>query len=139
MIKNEQDRAKKLFVRPLIDAIDTHAQIVCPLQTFGEAFSVMHRFGHPREKCREKLNEWGSRFETIASDANAFASAFDLATEHKWQFWDALIMSVAAETDCDMLLSEDLNSGFTWRGVTVVNPFAEKLDVRLSRLLELNR
>ncbi len=139
VIKNELDRAKKAFVRPLIDAIDTHANVVCPLQTFGEAFSVMHRYGHSREKCREKLNEWEARFETVGSGASAFSSAFDLVTEHKWQFWDALIMSVAAEANCEMLLSEDLNSGFAWRGVVVVNPFADKLDVRLAKLLELSQ
>lgn len=138
VIKTPQDRAKKDFARLLIDAIDTHAHVVCPLQTFGEAFSVMHRFGHSREKCREKLNEWGSRFETIGSGASAYSSAFDLATEHKWQFWDALILSVAAEADCAMLLSEDLDAGFAWRGVVVVNPFDERLDARLARLLKLS-
>lgn len=33
-------------------------------------------------------------------------------------------MSVAAENRCRMLLTEDLNEGFVWRGVTVVNPFS---------------
>jgi len=30
---------------------------------------------------------------------------------------------VAADAGCRLLLSEDLQHGFTWRGVTVVNPF----------------
>jgi predicted nucleic acid-binding protein len=37
--------------------------------------------------------------------------------------WDALVMSVAAENRCRIVLSEDLQHGFTWRGVTIVNPF----------------
>jgi predicted nucleic acid-binding protein len=40
--------------------------------------------------------------------------------------WDALIMSVAAENKCRLLISEDFQNGFTWRGVTVVNPFDTK-------------
>lgn len=37
--------------------------------------------------------------------------------------WDALVMAVAAEHRCRIVLSEDLQHGFTWRGVTIVNPF----------------
>ena len=33
------------------------------------------------------------------------------------------------------LLSEDFHSGFTWRGVTVVNPFAEPRAPLLTGLL----
>jgi hypothetical protein len=34
-----------------------------------------------------------------------------------------MILSAAADARCRLLLSEDLQEGFTWRGVTVVNPF----------------
>lgn len=43
------------------------------------------------------------------------------------------MLSVAAESRCRMLLSEDLRHGFTWRGVTVVNPFSEPRDPLLER------
>jgi hypothetical protein len=34
-----------------------------------------------------------------------------------------------------LLLSEDLQEGFTWRGVTVTNPFASALHPLLAALL----
>ena len=34
------------------------------------------------------------------------------------------MVAVAAEVGCRLLLSEDMQDGFSWRGVTVVNPFA---------------
>jgi predicted nucleic acid-binding protein len=34
------------------------------------------------------------------------------------------MLAVAAEGSCRLLLSEDLQDGFSWRGVTVANPFA---------------
>jgi len=49
--------------------------------------------------------------------------------------WDALILSVAAENRCRLLLSEDLQDGFTWRGVTVANPFAMPLHPLLEGLV----
>jgi len=42
---------------------------------------------------------------------------------------------VAAENRCRLLLSEDFQNGFTWRGVTVVNPFATQQSPLLEDLL----
>ena len=54
----------------------------------------------------------------------ALQAALDLHVDHQLRIWDALVLAVAAEHRCRILLSEDLQHGFTWRGVTVVNPFA---------------
>jgi predicted nucleic acid-binding protein len=49
-------------------------------------------------------------------------AALDPAADHLMPIWDALILSVAADQKCRLLLSEDFQHGFTWRGVTVLNP-----------------
>jgi hypothetical protein len=41
----------------------------------------------------------------------------------------------SAEAQCRLLLSEDLKVWFTWRGVTVTNPFAATLHPMLAALL----
>jgi predicted nucleic acid-binding protein len=51
-------------------------------------------------------------------------AATDLAADHQLTIWDATILAAAAEAGCRLLLSEDMQGGFTWRGVTIVNPFA---------------
>jgi hypothetical protein len=43
--------------------------------------------------------------------------------------------TTSAEAECRLLLSEDLQEGFTWRGVTVTNPFARTLHPILAALL----
>ena len=60
----------------------------------------------------------------VANDSarTAFQSAFYLTVDHGLQIWDAVFLAVTAENRCRMLLSEDMQHGFTWRGVTVVNP-----------------
>jgi len=45
-------------------------------------------------------------------------------------------LSAAAAADCRLLLTEDLQDGFTWRGVTVTNPFVPTRHELLSALLE---
>jgi predicted nucleic acid-binding protein len=51
-------------------------------------------------------------------------NATDLASAHGLSIWDSVIFAAAADAGCRLLLSEDLQEGFTWRGVTVANPFA---------------
>jgi len=74
--------------------------------------------------ARDAIMSWADSFEVADSSWSSFQSAIDLAIDHGLQIWDALIMAVAAENHCRLLLSEDLQNGFTWRGLTVVNPFA---------------
>lgn len=62
-------------------------------------------------------------------------NATDLATDHNLRIWDAVVLSASAEAGCRLLLSEDLQEGFTWRGVTVTNPFAATKHVLLEALL----
>ena len=52
-------------------------------------------------------------------------AAQDLAADHQLGIWDAVILATAAQCRCRILLSEDFFSGFTWAGVTVINPFAD--------------
>jgi len=48
-----------------------------------------------------------------------------LIARDRWQlsYWDAAIIEAARLAHCDVVLSEDLNSGQNFDGVTVVNPF----------------
>jgi predicted nucleic acid-binding protein len=132
----DADRPKTEIIRNMLSRLSDEAAIVAPYQTFGEGYNAMQRIGHSREKCRQTILEWRDRFEVLGSSEESFLSAVDLATEHNLQFWDALILNVAADAGCSLLLSEDMQDGFAWRGVTVVNPFAEKMHKRLARVLE---
>lgn len=59
--------------------------------------------------------------------------------DHGLPIWDALILSVAAESHRRLLLSEDLQQGFTWRGVTVVNPFVTPYAPLLASILSIGQ
>ena len=64
-------------------------------------------------------------------------SATDLASDHGLTIWDSVVLAASAEAECRLLPSEDLQEGFTWRGVTVTNPFAPALHPLLAVLLTL--
>jgi predicted nucleic acid-binding protein len=99
--------------------------VMLPAQTLGELYRVLTaKAGRDRAAAREAILSWADAYEIADSTWSAFQSAVDLCVDHRLQVWDALILSVAAESRCRMVLSEDLQEGFTWRGVTVVNPYA---------------
>ena len=61
-------------------------------------------------------------FPAVGTTPEVMVVAADLATHHRFAIWDAVILSAASHAGCRLLLSEDLQAGFTWGGVTVVDP-----------------
>ena len=79
--------------------------------------------------------DWQDAFPVIETSAEVMLAAADLATDHELRIWDAVILSAAGEAGCRLLLSEDLQDGFTWKGVTVTNPFSTPKHELLAALL----
>jgi predicted nucleic acid-binding protein len=69
---------------------------------------------------------WSDQYFPVETSPGVLLSAIELSSAHGLRIWDAIILSAAASTDCRLLLSEDLQEGFTWSGVTVVTPFGKK-------------
>jgi len=112
--------------RALVEKIPLEL-VVLPAQTLGELYRVLTaNGGFDSVAARASILSWADTFEIADSTWRAFKSAFDLGMDHKLHIWDALILSVAAENGCRILLSEDFQPGFTWHGVTVVNPFLDE-------------
>lgn len=114
--------------------------IIIPVQVLGELFCVLTvKLKQPASKARLAVLSWRDALSCHATTDQALSAAMDLVADHGLQIWDALILAVSAEARCRLLLSEDMQDGFTWRGLTVVNPFAEPLHPRLSSLLDSGR
>ena len=112
------------------------ASVVLPAQTLGELTRVLT--GKARRSpsaAREAVLGWADSFEVADSSWTAFQAALDLVVDYQLPMWDGLILAVAAESRCRLLLSEDFQNGFTWRGVTVVDPFAVQRSPLLTGLL----
>jgi predicted nucleic acid-binding protein len=132
-----EDDPKIAEAQRLMGMLGRRVRMMIPVQVCGELFSVAVRSKRTREAARKMIESLEAEFALIGSDHATLTGALDLATTHKLQFWDALILNAAAEAGCSMLLSEDLQSGFKWRGVTVINPFAAKLDSKLAKLISV--
>lgn len=109
---------------------------IIPVQVLGELFNVLVRKGgRTRAEARGSVLEWSDSFTTADTTAAAMFAATDLAETHRLSIWDSVILSAASKAGCRYLLSEDLQDGFTWGGVTVVNPFDSARHSQLAELL----
>jgi len=62
----------------------------------------------------------------LSLTADIHAEAVKLARGNSLAFYDALIVAAAADAGCRLLLTEDLQHGRKFGGVTIQNPFLEE-------------
>ena len=128
------DEAKVDRVQQTVDQLAGDA-LVAPVQALGEVFAVLRRIGVDTSEARRIVLEFTERFAVVPSDVSVLVAAMDLVVDHRLQLWDSLIVNAVAAAGCNLLLSEDMQDGFTARGVTIVNPLAVDLHPKLAKLL----
>ena len=107
-----------------------------PVQALGELLSVLVRkAGRSPEAARNAVLSWHDAFSLVPTSSGVMIKAADLVADHQFGIWDAVILAAASEAGCRLLLSEDMQDGFTWGGVTIVNPFAPEPHKLLRSLL----
>ena len=115
------------------------ASVALPVQTLGELFHVLVRkAARPPADARAAILSWRNAFALIETSAEIMLAASDLAVNNQFGIWDAVIVCAAAEADCRILLSEDMQDGLIWKGVTIINPFARSRHPLLEALLNQN-
>lgn len=124
--------------RATLDLLDKLPQssIVLPVQSMGELFQVLVRKARrtPME-AREAVLGWRNTFALVETSPAVLLAAVDL-TIQQFSIWDGVILCAAAEADCRLLLSEDMQDGFVWKGVTVANPYAKSKHPLLAEMLK---
>lgn len=134
--EGEGDAARCGSARRLLAQVHPGA-VILPVQVLGELHRVLTgRFHRDGAAVREAIIGWTDAFCIADSSLTALQAALDLHADHQLPIWDALILAVAAEHGCRLLLSEDYQTGFTWRGITVVDPFAARSHPLLRQALK---
>ena len=114
-----QARAYELTTRIARDAG------VIPTQVLGELFYVLVcKGGRSKAQARDALLTWHNSFSIIGTLPGTLLLAADLAADHDLRIWDSVVIATSAAAGCSVLFSEDLQDGFSWGGLTIVNPFA---------------
>jgi predicted nucleic acid-binding protein len=110
---------------------------VVPIQVLGELFLLLVRKGGYQAKdARKAILTWEQTFMPVETTREVLISAVDLSVHHHLRIWDAVILSATAAAGCRLLLTQDMQAGFFWNGVTVVDPFSAKPKDILEAFLE---
>jgi predicted nucleic acid-binding protein len=92
-------------------------------QVLQEYFVIATRKLHLDAAAARRRIELLSTLDVVEIDVPTILNAIDLHRLHAIAFWDALVVQSAAVGGCARLLTEDLQHGRSYAGVTVENPF----------------
>lgn len=103
------------------DDVVLSAQVLQEFYVQATRSTKTHPLAH--DAAVSLIESW-LRFRVIETTAPLVQQA--LATAARWQvsYWDAAIIEAARIGNCPVVLSEDLQPGMNFAGVTVQNPFA---------------
>jgi len=105
-------------------------------QSLFEFFHASTRKGKmSAQDATSVVRELARNFSLLLPYPTVIEDTFALIGRHHLSIWDARMLAVCAAYGCDHLLSEDLQDGAQYGGVTVVNPFDVKNTPLVDRLL----
>lgn len=99
--------------------------LVLSAQVLTELYSTLTRKLTPRLASGDALQvieKWAA-LQVIPLDKDVVLRGLAISGRYQLSSWDGLIVAAAVAGGCDTLLTEDLQDGATYDGVTVVNPF----------------
>lgn len=121
-----EDQSEQIKRRQAVQLILEHKRQrtgVVSLQVLQEFFTtVTRKFNLDLGIARYKV-EFHSRFIVGEPTVTDILAAIDIHRIHGFSYWDALILRMAKQTGCRVLLTEDLQHGQVFDGVRIVNPF----------------
>ena len=109
--------------------------IVVPIQALLETFNRLSRaIGWTKVSAAAQTDIWFRHFKTQVTSNEVFEHAQELVVGHGFQVFDAVILAASNVAGASVLFSEDMQHGFFWRGVTIINPFSNDSDIFLRSL-----
>jgi predicted nucleic acid-binding protein len=112
--------------------------LVLAMQVLNEVHSAVWRkpvFNLARAGLRDHLRAYHPFCTAPPQTPVIQEQAWALQDRYGVQFWDALLLASANAANCRWFLSEDLNDGQVYGGVTAINPFRHKPEDVLGRPL----
>ena len=106
------------------DAMRYPERYLISTQTLAEFSNVcLHKFKMGVETVRDYLG-FLRGLNVVPYLPVSVDRALEVKAKYQLQFYDSLLLATAEANGCDVFLSEDLNPGQIYCGMTAVNPFA---------------
>lgn len=100
------------------------------VQVLSEYYTTVTRKLRPGLSTDEAWEDVAALFawEPQEVDRTVMVRAREIERRHSLSWWDSMIVAAAQLQDCAVLLSEDLQHGWTCGTVAVRNPFVEHIE-----------
>ena len=116
--------AKHKIAKEVLQELWSERTGVLSAQVLQEFYvNVTRKIPSPLSKDLARLVVSSYAIWCLETNPTEILAAFRIEDESRIGFWDALIVSSAAKSGANRILSEDLNAGQRIAGILVVNPF----------------
>ena len=116
---------REVAKRIVADAMRNPDGYLLGAQTLAEFSNVcLRKFKMGVETIRKYLS-FLDGLKIVPYGSATVERALEVRERYRLQFYDALLLATAEANGCDMFLSEDLNHGQIYCGMTAINPFAD--------------
>lgn len=116
---------KQFQARRLLNSAIENETGTLSVQVLGEFFSVVtRRIPNPLsvEEAEEAIHRVAA-LPVVELDWALVRRAIDTHKDYGISYWDSLIVAAAEKAGCTRIISEDLNSGQSYHGIAVLDPF----------------
>jgi len=120
------DRQSERRHAQAIDLVEQMSRCDCvlTLQALCEFYNAVTRKGKmPQSEARAQVHDWMVLFPVVNAEPGTLQRAMRTREDHGFPFWDAMLLETAAQAGVTQFLSEDLQHGRIWKGLTIRNPF----------------
>lgn len=138
-VSDDDEASKQATAARLLAALSTRRQPL-GLQVIGELANVLRRkLGHTPWAAAQHARNVLHAFDVFPPTEAAAEEALSLMASGRLSYWDALLLTSAREVGVKVLLSEDMQDGFKFGPIEVVNPFSQDggLSARAREALEV--
>ena len=129
----DRDAGKKYHIASTLVKDLWHSGLgVLSTQVLQEFFvTVTNKISSPLDIAKARgIVKNLSKWNIVINDVNTILAAIEIHDEHKYSFWDSMIIASAVKGGATMLLSEDLSDNQEIEGLTISNPFKiSKIDI----------
>ena len=118
------DARKQKVARDLLRR-SLEGTMVCSAQVLAEfAATLLHKMkpGANPAQVKDALDALAP-IRVLPQDEETIRRAVEVHATYGLRFWDGMMVAAAERGGCGRILSEDLNNGQTYFGVSVQNPF----------------
>jgi predicted nucleic acid-binding protein len=118
---NKRDKARNILKR----LVEVH-QPVISTQVIKEFYVIASTKLKADSFIIKSIVHNFRNLEVVNNDLELIEQAIDISTISRLSFWDSLIIAAAEKANCELVFSEDMNPGQTYRGLMLVNPFVRE-------------